>query len=65
MRVYSPVTTDISIGTIQHWFAWHPVFTQDGYFVWLERVYRDRVHFMYEGDGWHYWCDMTRKEVQP
>ena len=26
-----------------HWFAWHPVFTQDGYFVWLERVKRKLI----------------------
>lgn len=36
------------------WFAWHPVFTEDDHFVWLERVMRK--------GGWikvHDVCDMT------
>lgn len=25
----------------ESWFAWHPVFCQDGYIVWFDYVYRN------------------------
>lgn len=33
------------------WFAWHPVRTKTGVWVWLERVWRERPSYKY---SWNY-----------
>lgn len=35
------------------WFAWHPVTTVAGIWVWLEYTDRRKVHY-YTGDEWEY-----------
>lgn len=36
-------------------FAWHPLLTEDGYWVWLETVHRCRKHRFSE---WRYLSDI-------
>ena len=46
-----------------YWFAWHPVKSEDGRFVWLEKVYRVCCKY----GGWDYYSselEASQKSVK-
>ena len=45
------VSTDLTVHGLEYlnwkpWFAWRPVKTQQGKWLWLRRVYRRKSHFV-------------------
>ena len=48
----------ITVGVVLRWYAWRPVITTEGIWIWLSWVYRQRVSFFNEamgGASLHYW----------
>jgi hypothetical protein len=61
MRVKSGIPKNLH--ALHSWFAWRPVKTQCGTWVWLERVNRQLMGF-YAGGCWHYWLRESFKESE-